>query len=380
MAPMSNIVIGIACVLLPACDVYRPTPAERVHVVEVSQGDEVKSTTVPLHTVVHRRLTNAWSGSTASKLTAKDEGDRVQEAQAAQETFRYGAPVSPTDENAGASVPAARSGATGSKLTPIKAAQETFRGGFPVSSGDEVKARGASAPAASTGATPKLIDINTASAEDLNRLGERLGKAIIAGRPYRSVDELVSKRVLKRSTFSRIKDRITVNTAVQPPAAPPASVMRSLEVKPGRASVPAAMSTATGSKLTPIEAAQEAFRGPPVSPGDEVKDGAASAPAASSGATGSKLTPIEAAQEAFRGPRVSTGDEVKAGAASVSAARSAATPKLMDINTASAGDLNQLGERFGKAIVAGRPYRSVDELVSKRVLKRSTFSRIKARI
>src|SRR5829696_1424683 len=81
MAPMSNIVIGLACVLLTACDVSRPTPAERVHVVEVSQGDEVKSTTVPLHTVVHRRLTNAWSGSTASKLTAKDEGDRVQEAQ-----------------------------------------------------------------------------------------------------------------------------------------------------------------------------------------------------------------------------------------------------------------------------------------------------------
>src|SRR5829696_5474698 len=300
MAPMSNIVIGLACVLLTACDVSRPTPAERVHVVEFSQGDEVKSTTVPLHTVVHRRLTNAWSGSTASNPSAKDEGARVQEAQSAQETFRYGAPVSPTDENAGASVPAARSGATGSKLTPIKAAQETFRGGFPVSSGDEVKARGASAPAASMGATPKLIDINTASAEDLNRLGERLGKAIIAGRPYRSVDELVSKRVLKRSTFSRIKDRITVNTAVlQPPAAPPASVMRSLEVKPGRASVPAAMSTATGSKLTPIEAAQEAFRGPSVSPGDEVKAGAASVPAASSGATGSKLTPIEAAQEAL---------------------------------------------------------------------------------
>src|SRR5829696_3630202 len=106
MAPMSNIVIGIACVLLPACDVYRPTPAERVHVVEVSQEDELKSTTVPLHTVVHRR--NAWSGSTASKLTAKDEGDRVQEAQSAQEAFR-GPSVSPRDEvkDGAASAPAA---------------------------------------------------------------------------------------------------------------------------------------------------------------------------------------------------------------------------------------------------------------------------------
>jgi DNA uptake protein ComE-like DNA-binding protein len=69
---------------------------------------------------------------------------------------------------------------------------------------------------------PKLIDINTASADDLNRLGQRFGKAIIAGRPYRFVGELVSKRVLKRSTFSRIKDRITVNTAAQPTAAPKA--------------------------------------------------------------------------------------------------------------------------------------------------------------
>jgi DNA uptake protein ComE-like DNA-binding protein len=65
---------------------------------------------------------------------------------------------------------------------------------------------------------PKLLDINTASADALNRLGERFGKAIIASRPYRSVGELVSKRVLKRSTFSRIKDRITVNTAAQPTA------------------------------------------------------------------------------------------------------------------------------------------------------------------
>ena len=70
---------------------------------------------------------------------------------------------------------------------------------------------------------PKLLDINTASADALNRLGERFGKAIIAGRPYRSVGELVSKRVLKRSTFGRIKDRITVNTAAQPTAAPKAS-------------------------------------------------------------------------------------------------------------------------------------------------------------
>jgi DNA uptake protein ComE-like DNA-binding protein len=58
---------------------------------------------------------------------------------------------------------------------------------------------------------PTRVDINTAPADDLNRLGGRFAKAIIRGRPYGSVDELVSKQVLTRSTFSQIKDQITAN-------------------------------------------------------------------------------------------------------------------------------------------------------------------------
>jgi DNA uptake protein ComE-like DNA-binding protein len=66
-----------------------------------------------------------------------------------------------------------------------------------------------SAAAEGDGAT--RVDINTASVEELNRLGGRFGRAIVAGRPYASTDELVSKRVLTRSTFSQIKDQITAN-------------------------------------------------------------------------------------------------------------------------------------------------------------------------
>jgi DNA uptake protein ComE-like DNA-binding protein len=58
---------------------------------------------------------------------------------------------------------------------------------------------------------PARVDINAASVEDLNRLGGRFGRAIVASRPYTSVDELISKRVLTRSTFSQIKDQITAN-------------------------------------------------------------------------------------------------------------------------------------------------------------------------
>jgi hypothetical protein len=86
---------------------------------------------------------------------------------------------------------------------------------------------GAAEPANSTACEPERIDINTASADDLNRLGGGIGKAIMAGRPYRSVDELVSKRVLKRSTFNQIKDRITASTAPRP-VAPTPSVVQSV--------------------------------------------------------------------------------------------------------------------------------------------------------
>ena len=56
----------------------------------------------------------------------------------------------------------------------------------------------------------QLLDINTASSDELDRLAGRIGKAIVRGRPYQSIDDLVSKRVLNRGTFGQIKDRITV--------------------------------------------------------------------------------------------------------------------------------------------------------------------------
>ena len=65
-------------------------------------------------------------------------------------------------------------------------------------------------PVVSKAPDPKLLDINTASSDELDRLAKRIGKAIVRGRPYKSIDELVSKRVLSRGTFGQIKDRITV--------------------------------------------------------------------------------------------------------------------------------------------------------------------------
>ena len=56
-----------------------------------------------------------------------------------------------------------------------------------------------------------LVDLNTASLAQLNALkgGGAIGRAIIQHRPYTSVDQLLSKRVLSRTTFQRIKDQVT---------------------------------------------------------------------------------------------------------------------------------------------------------------------------
>ena len=72
-------------------------------------------------------------------------------------------------------------------------------------------AQQAAAPALSTAPNPQLVDINSASVDELNGLGGQFGKAIIRGRPYGSIDELVSKRILKRAVFSQIKDRIAAH-------------------------------------------------------------------------------------------------------------------------------------------------------------------------
>jgi len=70
----------------------------------------------------------------------------------------------------------------------------------------------ASAVASAGASDAGLVDLNKGSLEDLNTLdgAGSLGKAIIRGRPYASVDDLVKKRVLRRTSFEKIKDQVTV--------------------------------------------------------------------------------------------------------------------------------------------------------------------------
>ena len=72
-----------------------------------------------------------------------------------------------------------------------------------------------SAAASSTTASDKL-DINTATKEQLEALpgiGPKYSQKIIDGRPYRAKSDLVSKNIVPRSVYEKIKGEIIAHRA-----------------------------------------------------------------------------------------------------------------------------------------------------------------------
>jgi DNA uptake protein ComE-like DNA-binding protein len=69
-----------------------------------------------------------------------------------------------------------------------------------------------SAPIAVTTAQAQaLLDINSASKADLDKLpgiGSAYADKIIKGRPYKGKDELVQKDIIPQATYDKIKDKV----------------------------------------------------------------------------------------------------------------------------------------------------------------------------
>jgi competence protein ComEA len=64
---------------------------------------------------------------------------------------------------------------------------------------------------AAAAATDTLVDINSATADELKALpgiGDKYSAKIIAGRPYANKTQLLSKNIVPQATYNKVQDKI----------------------------------------------------------------------------------------------------------------------------------------------------------------------------
>ncbi len=164
------------------------------------------------------------------------------------------------------------------------------------------------------------VDLNTASETELESLpgvGAKTAQAIIAARPFKSVDDLNKVKGIGNTKFDKLKELVTVG--------------------------------GTEASTVPATAAPGVPR-------------TASAP--NPAATRAAMTASKPAPRATAVGKVAAGERI-------------------NVNTASLEELERLpgiGEVKAKAIIAGRPYQTPDDVMKVKGIKQATFDKLKDHI
>lgn len=88
--------------------------------------------------------------------------------------------------------------------------------GFAADKAPAVKPAEKSAVKAAPAAKEEPVDINSATEAELKAIpgiGDAYSKKIIAGRPYAKKDQLVSKKILPKAVYEKIKNKIVAKQA-----------------------------------------------------------------------------------------------------------------------------------------------------------------------
>lgn len=180
-----------------------------------------------------------------------------------------------------------------------------------------------------------LIDLNSASEKELESIkgvGPAMAKKIVAGRPYKSVDDL-TKAGIPAKTVEGMKPLVKVGPP-SPPPPPAAPAKPTAQVPPSAAPV-----KETPAKVVPAPAA--------------------SAPAPQKGTSTATKIPTKGA-----GP----------------APAKLAPGQKVNINTATKEQLEalpEIGPTKAQAIIDGRPYKRPEDVMKIKGIKEGTFGKIK---
>lgn len=241
------------------------------------------------------------------------------------------------------------------------------------------------------------VDLNSASEKDLEALkgvGPATAKKIIAGRPYASVDQL-SKAGLSAKQIEAIRPNVKVSAMASSSPAP-AATPRSTSARTSPPSTTASVDLNTGSQKD-LEAlkgvgpatAKKIIASRPYRSVDELSRAGVSAKVigeirpfvsvsapvvastpASAPATSNPTAPPRPSPPPASAPARTTSPKLAAG-------------QMVNINTASKAELDALpdiGPVKAQAIIDGRPYSTIEDIMKVKGIKQGIFNKIKDHI